>query len=39
MARTCAIAEEQAPAYISTKLIQWNNKLEAQRIAKEAAEE
>ena len=30
MVRTCALAEEQSPAYISTKLIQWQNKLAAQ---------
>ena len=28
---SCALAEEQNPAYISTKLIQWQNKLAAQQ--------
>ena len=32
----CALAEEQNPAYISTKLIQWQNKLAAQEARKEA---
>ena len=39
MVRTCALAEEQNPAYVSTKLIQWRNKLAAQEAAKAAAEE
>lgn len=30
MVRTCAMAEEQNPAYISTKILQWQNKLAAQ---------
>ena len=36
MVRACALAEEQNPAYISTKLIQWQNKLAAQEARKEA---
>ena len=36
MVRTCALAEEQSPAYVSTKLIQWQNKLAAQEAEKEA---
>ena len=36
MVRACALAEEQNPAYISTKLIQWQNKLAVQQAAKEA---
>ena len=36
MVRACAVAEEQNPAYISTKLIQWRNKLAAQEAEKEA---
>ena len=38
MVRTCALAEEQSPAYVSTKLIQWQNKLAAQQTATEAEE-
>lgn len=36
MVRACALADEQNPAYISTKLLQWQNKLAAQEAAKEA---
>ena len=39
MVRACALAEEQNPAYISTKLIQWQNKLAAQQAAEAAQEE
>ncbi len=31
MVRTCAMCEEQHPAYISTKILQWENKLAAQQ--------
>ena len=36
MVRAFAFADEQNPAYISTKLLQWQNKLAAQEAAKEA---
>ena len=39
MVRSCALSEEQSPAYISTKIIQWQNKLSAQRAAQEAQKE
>lgn len=35
MVRTVSMAEEQNPAYVSTKLIQWQNKLAAQQAAQE----
>ena len=38
MVRTCALAEEQNPAYISTKIIQWQNKLAAQQAAQQQKE-
>lgn len=38
MVRTCALTEEQNPAYVSTKVLQWQNKLAAQQHAKEANE-
>lgn len=39
MVRTCALSEEQNPAYISTKLLQWQNKLAAQQAREEAEKE
>lgn len=39
MVRTCVLSEEQSPAYISTKLLQWQNKLSAQQAAQGAQEE
>lgn len=39
MVRTCALSEEQNPAYISTKLLQWQNKLSAQQALREAKKE
>ncbi len=39
MVRTCALTDEQNPAYISTKILQWQNKLSAQRAAQEAQKE
>jgi len=39
MVRSCALTDEQSPAYISTKLLQWQNKLSAQRAAQEAQKE
>ncbi len=36
LVRTCTLSEEQSPAYISTKLLQWNNKLAAQTEKEEA---
>ncbi|MBQ9343216.1 MAG: exonuclease domain-containing protein [Clostridia bacterium] len=35
LVRTCALSEEQNPAYISTKLIQWRNKRDAQQAKEE----
>ena len=37
MVRTVSMAEEQNPAYVSTKLIQWQNKLAAQQAAQKEA--
>jgi len=31
MMRTSTVLEEQSPAYVSTKILQWNNKLSAQQ--------
>lgn len=39
MVRACVMAEEQNPAYVSTKIIQWQNKLAAQQAAAAAQEE
>lgn len=39
MVRTCSMSEEQSPAYISTKLLQWQNKLSAQQASQEDAKE
>lgn len=39
MVRTCSLSEEQNPAYISTKLLQWQNKLAAQQAREEAEKE
>ena len=39
MVRSCALTDEQSPAYISTKILQWQNKLSAQRAAQEAQKE
>ncbi|MBQ8080518.1 MAG: exonuclease domain-containing protein [Clostridia bacterium] len=38
MERTTALSEEQNKAYVSTKLIQWQNKLSAQQKAQEEAQ-
>lgn len=39
MVRSCALTDEQSPAYISTKILQWQNKLSAQRAAQKAQKE